>query len=437
MMRFFDTLVGRLIFVSLLGITLVHVLSIWTYDQALERELKRMSDSHIADRILYIKRSIAAVPEVQREAVAHDLSSGPIEAHWDKIRGATAGGSGIDRWAGVLQRVQSGAPELGPDDVVAGTSGDAHRALLSLRLSDRSWVNINLFAVSHNTSAGHGTLLSTSIMAGGVVLLSLLIAGWLTRPLRAVSAAAASMSPDRPSKPISETGPREVRQLASAFNEMRTRISDLVQRRTQSLAAVSHDLRTPLTRLKLRLGEVGDDNLRRAALADVGEMEGMIESTLSYLRGRDESEPVRPLDLVSLLGTVVGEMQDAGHDVTLDAPRELVVQGRRLGLKRAVTNLVNNAVRYGTHVRIAARARDGFAIVEIVDDGEGIPGDKLDTVFEPFVRLEQSRNRESGGVGLGLTIAKANIESDGGTLELRNVSPTGLCAEIRLALTAA
>lgn len=434
MMRLLDTLVARLILVSLIGISLVHVLSIWSYEQALERELTLANEARFAERILAIKSSVVAVPENRREALAHELSSGPIEAHWSRTRGTAAGGPGVEQWNGLVERIQAGAIGLTSDDVLVGTSGDPHSALLSIRLPDATWLNVSLFAASRSGHGGHGTLLSTSIMAGGVILISLLIARWLTRPLRAMSEAVSTLSPDEPQSRISETGPIEVRQLAAAFNDMRTRISDLVRRRTHALAAVSHDLRTPLTRLKLRLSDVPDAGLQQAMQADLAEMEAMIEATLSYLRGQDTGESIRALDLVSLLDTVVDEARDAGHDTVLEATGPLVVTGRHLGLKRALTNLVGNAVRFGSKVIVMARSSDGTAVVEITDNGPGIPPDMLDAVLEPFVRLEVSRNRESGGVGLGLTIAKATIEADGGTLLLRNRAEGGLSAIIHLPL---
>ena len=432
MMRSLDTLVARLILVSLLGITLVHVLSIWSYEQTLERELGNADEARLAERILTIKRSVSAVPETQREALAHDLSSGPLDAHWNRTRATAAGGAGAEQWQGLVERIRAGTPGLSSEGIVVGTSGDAHNALLSIRLADDTWLNVSLFATSRTGHGGHGTLLSTSIMAGGVILLSLLIARWLTRPLRAMSAAVSSLSPDGPPSRISEAGPLEVRQLAAAFNDMRTRISDLINRRTQALAAVSHDLRTPLTRLKLRLNDIPDADLQSAMQADLAEMEAMVEATLSYLRGQDTGESVRPLNLASLLATVVDEARDAGHDARLDASEPLIVMGRHLGLKRALTNLVGNAVRFGTKVVVSAKEAGGVVVIEVADNGPGIPADKLDAVLEPFVRLDQSRNRESGGVGLGLTIAKTTIEADGGSLVLRNRAEGGLCAEIRL-----
>jgi two-component system OmpR family sensor kinase len=432
MMRLLDTLVARLILVSLIGITLVHVASLWTYEHALDQELTLAHEARLAERVVSIKRSVMLVSEAQREGLAHDLSGGPIDAHWSETRGATPGGPGVEVWRGLTTQLRGLAPELKQDDVVVGTSSDSHVALLSIRLPDSTWLNVSLFAASPSGSGRHGTLLSTSLMAIGVVLLSLLIARWLTRPLRHMSEAVAALSPDNPRSEIPEQGPLEVRQLASAFNEMRRRIAGLITRRTRSLAAVSHDLRTPLTRLKLRLNDVDSPDLQRAMSADIDEMEQMIDSTLSYLRGEEASEPQRAIDFMALLQTIIDDAKDAGHDATLSSNGHIVVIARHIGMKRALSNLVANALRFGSQVTVRANVEDDEVHVTIDDNGPGIPEDQLAVVLEPFVRLEDSRNTETGGVGLGLAIAKANIEADGGTLLLRNRPEGGLSAVVRL-----
>jgi signal transduction histidine kinase len=386
----------------------------------------------LAERLISIKRSVNFVPEAQREALAHDFSSGPVDAHWSKTRGAAPGGPGAETWHGLTSRLRELAPELGPDDVLVGTSTDAHVALLSIRLPDNSWLNVSLFAATPSAGGRHGTLLSTSLMAIGVVLTSLLIASWLTRPLRNMAQAVTDLSPDNPRSEVPERGPQEVRQLAAAFNEMRRRLAGLISRRTRSLAAVSHDLRTPLTRLKLRLNDVDQPELQQAMSSDIAEMEQMIEATLSYLRGNETSEPQRALDLGALLQTIIDDAKDAGHDAVLITHGPIVVHARHIALKRALSNLVSNALRFGSRVSVSIDAAGEEVSVRIDDDGPGIPQDRIDVVVEPFVRLEESRNSETGGVGLGLTIAKANIEADGGSLTLRNRAEGGLSAIVLL-----
>lgn len=432
--RSLDTLASRSILVSLIGITLVHVLSLWSYEHALDRELTLAHETRLAERILSIKRSIILVAPEKRETIAHDLSGGPIEAHWSRSRGAAPGGPGVERWQNLASLIGGLAPELRPSDIVLGSSAssDPHIALVSLRLPDDSWINISLFAAARPPTSGHGTLVSTTLMAFGVVLLSVLIARWLARPIRTVANAATSLTPDGPLIKVPEAGPKEVRELAIAFNEMQSRIRDLVIRRTQSLAAVSHDLRTPLTRLKLRIEDLAEPAMQSAITTDIDEMEQMIDATLSYLKGEEASEPSRPLDLGALLGTIIDNARDAGHQADIKLPPQLIVEGRLIGLKRAFANLVGNALRFGTRVAVTAAVRNSSVVVTIDDDGPGIPEDQLAAVLEPFVRLEHSRNRETGGVGLGLTIAKSNIEAHGGNLVLANRQEGGLRVSVTL-----
>ncbi len=433
-LRSLDTLAIRSVLVSLIGITLMHALSLWSYEHTLDRELTLAHETRLAERIISIKRSVMLVATDRREAVAHELSGGPIEAHWSTVRGATPGGPGIERWKGLAGQVAALTPDLAEADIVVGTStsSDPHIALVSLRLPDDSWINVSLFAATRPPASGRGTLVSTSLMAFGVILLSVLIARWLTRPIRAVANAASALTPDGPISVVPEQGPREVRDLAVAFNEMQARIRDLIARRTQSLAAVSHDLRTPLTRLKLRIEDLGDQVIQDAMSADIDEMEQMIDATLSYLKGEETAEPLRRLDLGALLGTIIDHVRDAGHKAEIKISHAVVVEGRLVGLRRAFSNLIGNALRFGTHVAVAAETHGTSIQVTIDDDGPGIPEDLLAAVLEPFVRLEHSRNRETGGVGLGLTIAKTNIEAHGGTLSLSNRPEGGLRVSVTL-----
>ena len=184
--------------------------------------------------------------------------------------------------------------------------------------------------------------------------------------------------------------------------------------------------------MKLRIDDVGSPELQLAMARDIGEMEQMIDATLSYLKGGETEEPLRPIELVALLQTIVDDMKDSGHDATLTAPSHLVIEARLVGLKRAFANLVGNALRFGTKVSVSVEKTEQQIIVAVEDNGPGIPEDKLAVVLEPFVRLEDSRNAETGGVGLGLTIAKAQIEANGGTLALRNRPEGGLSAEVSL-----
>jgi signal transduction histidine kinase len=209
-----------------------------------------------------------------------------------------------------------------------------------------------------------------------------------------------------------------VRSLARAFNDMQKRIATLVNDRTQALAAVSHDLKTPITRLRFRMERIPDAALRQAASADLDEMERMIEQTLAYLRGSDVGvEEIKPVDVVAILESLAADMVDAGRDVTVTGAPHAIVEGRRLALKRALSNLIDNAVKYGARARVVVRCEPEEVRIEFSDDGPGIAHEDWERALTPFVRLEPSRNQATGGFGLGLAIAHAIVKSHGGRLE--------------------
>ncbi|MGR7997732.1 ATP-binding protein [Xanthobacter sp. ZOL 2024] len=437
MIRRLDSLAARTAVVAVLGIVLVHLASLWTYQHAMERERRMAHAARLAEQLVSVQRALALVAPDERESVAHSLSGGAIDAHWNRAPVTAPNRKPLLRDQALESQVRALAPVLAPEDVVIGATDDPYLAFAALRLPDGSWANVRLFAPPPQLDGGHGSVLSTSLMALGVLLLSLAIAAWLTRPLRAMARAVAQVQPDRPFAPLPENGPREVRELAHAFNGMQARIADLIGRRTQALVAVSHDLRTPMTRLRFRAEDVADPSLREALVADISEMEQMVEATLSYLRGDNAQEPSRPMDLVPLLETIVNDARDQGREVQLDAPASLVVAGRPIALKRAVTNLVENALSYGGSAHLTLADAGDRVSLTVRDHGPGIPEAQLETVLEPFVRLDASRSRATGGVGLGLTIAAAAARSHGGALILANHPEGGLVVTLTLPRIAA
>ena len=206
----------------------------------------------------------------------------------------------------------------------------------------------------------------------------------------------------------------------------------MVDDRTQMLAAISHDLRTPLTRLRLRAGRLTDAELRKGIESDLEEMEQMIDGTLAFLRDDTRTEEIGQVDLAAILLTLADDAADSGQDVSIETPRQLIVSGRHLALKRALGNLIQNAIKHGGRARVTA-VRDGRLLrISIEDDGPGIPSDQLEAVFEPFYRLDPSRGRNTGGHGLGLTVARSIIRAHGGDVVLANRSPHGLEARVTL-----
>ena len=263
-------------------------------------------------------------------------------------------------------------------------------------------------------------------------LLAALVARITMRPLKRLADAATALGQDIDRAPLPEAGASEIRKAAAAFNAMQTRIRHHIRQRTQILAAVTHDLQTPLTRLRLRLEKVEDDELRMRLVGDLAAMQAMVREGLDLARSLDSAEPLRALDLDSLLDSVCEDAVDAGQDVSLTGHCKATVWARPLALRRCLENLVGNAVKYGGQARIDCAAENGRIMVRVRDGGPGIAEEELEKVFEPFYRLETSRSRETGGTGLGLTIARNIAEQHGGTLVLRNHPDGGLEAVLSL-----
>jgi signal transduction histidine kinase len=269
-----------------------------------------------------------------------------------------------------------------------------------------------------------------------------------TGPLKTFAAAARDLGADASAPPLAETGPREVRDAARAFNGMRERIRRFVEDRTRMVAAISHDLRTPITRLRLRAELMDDGPARAKMLADLDEMERMVSATLAFARDDSAPKARAPVDLAVLLREMVadgearaGESPRAYQDAPLPGrglkasyagPASCVVTGDELALKRAFANLLENAWRYGGAARVTLGGTDGHAEVAIDDDGPGIPEEERDNVFRPFYRLESSRSRETGGAGLGLALARSAILAHGGTIALANRPEGGLRVRVTL-----
>lgn len=432
----FDSLALRTTLVVLLGVGLVHLASLWTYQHSLTRELDLANDARLADQLLGIKRAIMRVPAAQREDVAHELSGGPIEAHWSRTEHAVPGGAGAAEFDALGRRLREVAPEIAEDGLIIGANrrgfDDPHLALISIRLPDQSWVNVSLVSWNPRAPAVHGTLLSTSLMAFGALIVSWLLVRWLTHPLTAFATATKDLYRSKSAVFVPENGPQEVRALAIAFNEMQRRIASLINDKTQALAAVSHDLKTPITRLRFRVEDLTDSNARAAIATDLDEMERMLDQTLAFLRGDRHEEDVKPVDIGAILETIADGFSDQGFTVTLERTSHVSVPGRRLALKRAFGNLVENAIKYGDEAQIHIEALTDDVIVTIRDKGPGIPPEDVERALAPFVRLEPSRNQETGGFGLGLTIAQTIIEGHGGRLRLTNHGAGGLNVAVRL-----
>lgn len=267
-------------------------------------------------------------------------------------------------------------------------------------------------------------------------LVSLIIAAWygaklLSRPIQRLSDAAERLSENLDSPPLDESGPREARQAAHTFNKMQQRIREQVQQRSRMLGAVSHDLRTPLSRLKLRLEQIDDHKLQGQMRQDLDDMIGMLDATLTYLHEQRTSEAMQWMDVQALVESLSENAQDQGADV-LTRGHCAPLQVQPMALRSCINNLLDNALRYAGQAVITLQDTREILVIRVIDHGPGIAADKREAVFEPFFRLEGSRNRNSGGVGLGMTIAREAAERLGGQLSLEETPGGGLTAVIRL-----
>ena len=438
-----DTIAGRTILVLVVGLGSILALAQYLYQTGIEREVTVRNADEVVERLVVLTESIASYPPEKRDDAAHRMSGGPIELHWAREPLATPGGNLDEVTLHLRDRLLARAPRLGGRGLIVGSSRPEksvtdgatdhnHITLISLPLEDGTWLNVSLARVQSTRASLPSAGLSILLGAIGVITLAALMGRWLTAPLDRLATSAQRLSLPGESAPLPATGTREVRTLAAAINDLLVRIRRLVDDRTGMLAAVSHDLRTPLTRLRLRAARLNDADARRSIETDLDEMEAMIDATLSFLRDDVAKEPVEAVDLVAILVTIANDATDAGHTIELQAPRSLVVTGRHLALKRALSNLVQNALKYGKTAKVTAALDSRIVRILIQDEGPGIPREMLETVFEPFYRLEASRGRSTGGHGLGLTSARSILRAHGGDVMLANGRPCGLEARVTL-----
>ncbi len=303
---------------------------------------------------------------------------------------------------------------------------------VSLRLTDGSWLN---FAAPPVTVAAFWrspyflSILATTLV---VVALSVWALKRSTAPLATLASAAERLGRDVNAPPLAEDGPSEVRFAARAFNEMQRRLRTFIADRTQTLAAVSHDLRTPITRLRLRAEFIDDAEAQKKMLADLDEMEAMIAATLAFAADDAGAEASVAFDLAALLQGLCDDARDRGEDAVYEGAAKFVHDGRPRALKRLFGNLIDNALKYGKRARVSLAADAQAVTVAVVDDGPGIPDGELEKVFQPFYRVEPSRNRSTGGTGLGLAVVRSIARAHGGDVTLANRGEGGLSATVVL-----
>lgn len=302
----------------------------------------------------------------------------------------------------------------------------------SIQLSDGSWLNI-LRPIPEGVEQWPYRLLTyLGVLLISIILLSLLAVRWVTRPLGTLAEAAQNIGKDITYPPLRESGPKEVRKAVKAFNTMQERLRRYIEDRSRVLAAVSHDLKTPITRLRLRLALLKDEELQSRFEKDLDDMEQMVRATLDYLRGTESKEKPVQININGLLESLQDDAGELGWEVNLTKADVAPYTGRPLALKRCLMNLIENAVRYGQAADIRLEENQERLVIIIADRGEGVPEAELEGLFDPFYRREESRARETGGTGLGLGIARNIARGHGGDVILRKGRSTGLEAVVTL-----
>ena len=444
------SLAARTALVLLVGLALVQVagLTIYAFDRM---DLLRLAQNRdIAVRAMGLYRSIALSPPERRAAAVRELAPDEegvtrLEARPPNLALPPASPAVMRQFAADMLLVPVPAADR-PRDMLLLGGPNAGVLAIGLRLADGRWLNLLMPMPAprpwHSINFLVAFLLMTVTAAGLIV--------WavrrLTAPVAILAAAAEALgrnvaAPSSGADLLPEGGPAEVAMAAAAFNTMAGRIRRFVQDRTFMLTAIGHDLRTPITRMKLRVEFIEDDVIRGKLLADLDALEAMISATLAFGRDATAQEPVSAVDLPALARTVLDEAGDARPDmaerVGYDGPEHLAVWVRPIALKRALANLVANALNYGGSARVTLTAPqwvEGVAVVRLLvdDEGPGIPEEELDRVFQPFHRVEGSRNSETGGVGLGLPIARNVLRAHGGDVLLANRPGGGARATVIL-----
>jgi len=458
------SLFGRLALILFGGLLIAQLLSAAINFAERDRLIFRASGMQSAQRIADIIKLFDSLNPVDRQRIAGILSVPPLVVTLTPGRPPDDPGEGSSDGAPVLLFSTVLRAALGTEREIRVTQNEADAAWrpgyfrerraeiaagrmsppgqrlppgglhfqTQVRLFDGSWVQFNARVPQEAGNLPWRLMLTLLVILVAVSLLTLVAVRWVTRPLHVLASAADELGRDINRPPLPEYGPLEVQRAARAFNTMQTRLVRYIEDRTRILAAMSHDLKTPITRLRLRAELLEDEELRQRFEKDLLEMETMVSQTLDFMRGLDRREPMQPIDIMALLESLQADNAEMGRSMSIEGSTTTPFSGAPQLLKRCITNLLDNALTYGQRARISIEDSSAELLIRIRDEGPGLPDSELEKVFEPFYRLESSRNRSTGGTGLGLSIARNIAQALGGDVHLRNVPDGGLEALLSL-----
>ena len=459
-------LFGRLVLILLCGLILAQLVSAYLNVAERDQLLYRAGGMQLAQRIADISKLLDSVAPAERRRIVAVFNAPPLAISLDRSpmaqnRAAPDADLRLSMFSTVLgyalgegMRVNMIKLESAPESLVlrgpmagpgmpmmrhampgSGMSMVPPESLffvVQVALRDGAWVTFDSYLSPESAAMPVRFALTLLILLGTVIVLSLVAVRWVTGPLSTLATAAEKLGEDINRAPLPESGPLEVRRAARAFNTMQRRLARFIADRTRILTAMSHDLKTPITRLRLRTEMLEDDALRSKFEKDLDDMEAMVAQTLDFMRDASAREAVQRVDITALLESLQTDFQDTGAAVEIEGRVARPYDGRPLALRRCLTNLIDNALRYGKRATIKAEESADRIIVRILDEGPGIPEEEFEHAFEPFFRGESSRSRETGGTGLGLGIARNIARAHGGDVVLKNRSAGGLEAIVTL-----
>ncbi len=434
-----SSLFARMALILLAGLLAAQSLSLWLHWGERATVVTEARGLHMADRIAEAVRILEAdaTPRHQRALArlqSDDLRVTLIDENQvspNAPRGQIH--SSIAARLGGERDIRSpGGMGGGMGARMGGMQQDSGVRSFDLRLNDGQWVRIAATLKPGAPALPSDFYVHLLVSLAIIVLVVMLVVRQATRPLQQLAQAADSLGQDLDAPPLSEVGSTEMRTAAQAFNRMRDKIRRLIDERSRALAAVSHDLRTPLTRLRLRSELIDDERLRNQMSDDIDAMAQMIDATLDYLRGLRENEAVRPIDINALLGSLAEDSAALGRHIHVEGKALASYPGRLSALRRAIQNLIDNAFKYGRSPRIRIEDAPHTLRLIVEDDGPGIPPEALARVTEPYYRPDAARASDTGGVGLGLSIVNDVALLHGGELRLANRPQGGLEATLAL-----
>jgi len=467
------SLAGQMVALLMLALVAGHVAAIAIFADERREAVRQATRDQVVSRTVAVVKTVAATPDPLRPIIARSLSSDiltvtlhetdpglPVPASRHERRLATRLADALavedadiriafrDPWRPIWRRGpwRDGGRHRhdrwfddDDDDDHKGEDDDRYSSpyrnlglRIAVKIPQTPWIETVPGVAFPRPPWAAQSLIAVALTAVAIVIAVIFIVRRVTRPLGQLADAADSVGRGETVDDVPEAGPRDVRDTIRAFNLMRARQQRFIEDRTNLLAAVSHDLRTPITALRIRAEFIDDEELRGKVLEMLDEMQTITEATLLFAREEAQKEENRPTDVAALIESLAGDFEDMGRDVSVTTPDRLVLDCRPIALKRALRNLIENAVNYGERARVDMTATEDGVRITIDDDGPGIPDDQLERIFEPFVRIETSRSRETGGIGMGLAITRSIVHGHGGDIEAVNRDDGGLRVVVTL-----